>query len=287
MAIFTIHQHPWAFSFGVIGNLISLMVYLAPLSTFYRVYKKKSTEGFQSVPYVVALFSAMLWIYYAFLKSEAYLLITINSFGCFIETIYLVMYMVYAPRKAKLLTAKLLLLLNLGLFSLIFLLTFLLAEGPNRVRILGWVCVAFSACVFAAPLSIMRIVIRTKSVEFMPFYLSFFLTLSAIVWFSYGLFMKDFYIMLPNILGFIFGVLQMALYVAYKNTAKNDVNVEEDNKQPEHIIIDVVKITTITCNEIHPIDSVIQVMEDESIICKDEKAHEQTDQNEISMRSPK
>jgi solute carrier family 50 protein (sugar transporter) len=69
--------------------------------TFYRIYKNKSTEGFQSVPYVVALFSAMLWIYYALLKSDEYLLITSNSAGCVIETLYITMYLVYAPKKAK------------------------------------------------------------------------------------------------------------------------------------------------------------------------------------------
>lgn len=69
--------------------------------TFYRIYERKSTEGFQSVPYVVALFSAMLWIYYAFLKANAYLLITINSIGCLIETVYIVMYLIYAPKSAK------------------------------------------------------------------------------------------------------------------------------------------------------------------------------------------
>jgi solute carrier family 50 protein (sugar transporter) len=152
--------------------------------TFYRIYKSKSTEGFQSVPYVVALFSAMLWIYYALLKSDEFLLITVNAAGCVIETIYITMYLAYAPKKAKvrrqcpsqlvaagiigihdlsikhiipclqLFTAMILLLLNVGVFGLILLLTMLLAAGEKRVVLIGWVCVGFAVSVFVAPLSI-------------------------------------------------------------------------------------------------------------------------------------
>ncbi|KAG0495645.1 hypothetical protein HPP92_000336 [Vanilla planifolia] len=199
------------------GNIISFMVYLAPIPTFRRVYRKKSTEGFQSVPYVVALFSAMLWIYYAFIKTNTYLLITINSFGVVVETVYILMYLIYAPKQAKIYTAKMILLLNVGLFSSIVLCTLLIFKGSLRLKVLGWICVGFSVSVFAAPLSIIRLVIRTKSVEFMPFSLSFFLTLSAVVWFSFGLFSKDIYVALPNILGFAFGAVQMVLYIIYKD----------------------------------------------------------------------
>jgi solute carrier family 50 protein (sugar transporter) len=256
-------EHPWAFAFGLLGNVISFASYLAPIPTFYRIYKSKSTEGFQSVPYVVALFSAMLWIYYALVKSNESLLITINAAGCVIETIYIIMYLAYAPKKAKLFTAKILLLLNVGVFGLILLLTLLLAKGEKRVVSLGWVCVAFSVSVFVAPLSIIGRVIRTRSVEYMPFSLSLSLTLSAVVWFLYGLLIKDKYVALPNILGFTFGLVQMALYMFYMNATPivgDGKEGKQDGKLPaeEHVVVNIAKLSTIPeknygNNEVHPV----------------------------------
>ncbi|XP_044501336.1 bidirectional sugar transporter SWEET12-like isoform X1 [Mangifera indica] len=219
-------DNPVAFAFGLLGNAVSFAVFLAPLPTFYRVFKKKSTEGFQSVPYVVGLFSAMSWIYYATLKSNVFLLMTINAFGCFIETVYIAIFLAYAAKQARMLTLRLLILLNFGGFCVILLLSHFL-KGQTRLHVLGWVCVSFSVCVFAAPLSIVRLVIRTKSVEFMPFYLSFFLTINAISWFGYGVSLKDIFIAMPNVLGFIFGFLQMVLYAMYRNYKPAVKDVEQ------------------------------------------------------------
>ena len=126
----------------------------------------------------------------------------------------------------QLFTAKILLLLNVGVFGLILLLTLLLAGGEKRVVMLGWVCVGFSVSVFIAPLSIIVsthpsypmlvcidpsnnsdkcivpqssqcLVVRTRSVEFIPFSLS--LTISAVVWFLYGLLIKDKYVAVSKI----------------------------------------------------------------------------------------
>ena len=131
---------------------LSIICIISP--TFYRIYKSKSTEGFQSVPYVVALFSAMLWIFYALIKSNEFLLITINAAGIVIESIYVVMYFIYADKKAKWFTAKIMLGLNVGFFGAILLVTLLLFKGDKRIVTLGWICVGFSVSVFVAPLSI-------------------------------------------------------------------------------------------------------------------------------------
>ncbi|KAK7845411.1 bidirectional sugar transporter n3 [Quercus suber] len=69
----------------------------------------------------------------------------------------------------------------MGLFSLILLVTHFAMEERFHVEFLGWICIAVSISIFAAPSSIVAQVIRSRSVEFMLFNLSFFLTLSAII----------------------------------------------------------------------------------------------------------
>ncbi|MFS8029253.1 putative SWEET sugar transporter [Helianthus anomalus] len=51
----------------------------------------------------------------------------------------------------------------------------------------------------------------------MPILLSLALTLSAVMWFFYGLFLGDLHIVIPNTLGFTFGIIQIILYFVYKN----------------------------------------------------------------------
>ncbi|KAL5222519.1 hypothetical protein ABZP36_027232 [Zizania latifolia] len=214
--------HPAAALSGIAGNIISFLVFLAPVPTFLQVYRKKSTGGFSSVPYVVALFSSVLWIFYALVKTNSKPLLTINVFGCVVEMVYVVVYLVYAPRKARLRTLAYFFILDVAAFALIVVVTLYFITKPHQVKFLGSVCLAFAMAVFVAPLSIIFKVIKTKSVEFMPIGLSFFLTLSAVAWFCYGLFTKDPYVMYPNVGGFFFSCVQMALYFWYrkpKNTA--------------------------------------------------------------------
>ncbi|KAE9591875.1 putative SWEET sugar transporter [Lupinus albus] len=149
------HDNLGAFIFGILGNAISFTVFLAPIPTFYRIYKRKSTEGFHSLPYLVALFSSMLWLYYAWVKENVILLVTINLFGFFIEIFYIIIFLTYATNDVRKSTIKILVAMNFGCFAMIFSITYFAIPDSFRVQILGWICVSIAVSVFASPLSIM------------------------------------------------------------------------------------------------------------------------------------
>ena len=145
---------PLIFAVGVIGNIMSFLVILAPVPTFYRVYKRKSTESFQSVPYAMALMSAMLWLYYALISKDL-LLLTINVVGCVVESVYLAIYIAYAPKKATAFTVKLVCTMNVALYgAMVAVLQLFVRDAETRVTIAGGIGAAFALAVFVAPLAI-------------------------------------------------------------------------------------------------------------------------------------
>ncbi|CAI9259987.1 unnamed protein product [Lactuca saligna] len=230
-------------------NIVSTGVYFAPLPTFIQIFKQKSTMGFQSLPYVVSLFSALLWMYYAFIKKgDTFLLITINALGSLVEFIYVIIFLVYATPSVKkhtimVVSATMALCIVISLGSFYFL------EGVSRALVVGWICVGVSVCVFAAPLTIVFQVVKTKSIDFMPFPLSCFLTLSAMMWFAYGMFTSDLCVTVPNVLGFVLGIIQMSVYKYYKENRRKVPDIPEV-KELEHII----NIKT-SNSEVYPVDS--------------------------------
>ncbi|CAM8925619.1 unnamed protein product [Rhodiola kirilowii] len=223
-------DHPAAaLVFGILGNITSFLVMLASLPTFYNICKKKSTGEFQGVPYILNVFSATLWIYYASHPVHVPLFVT-NSVRIVIAIVYILIFIKYATKAARMSIVNHLL-LNLGVLLLLALSAqFIVKKEATRVMFLGWVCVAYSIAVFAAPFGVIRQVIRTKSVEFMPLGLSLFLTINAVMWSVYGLLHKDLYIAIPNVLGVLLGIAQLVLYMAYHNSE----GVVIDEMLPEH-----------------------------------------------------
>ena len=70
-------------------------------ATFWRIVKEKSTEDFAWLPYVTTLLSTSLWSFYGILKPDGLLIVTVNGAGAVLEAIYVILYLIYAPKKTK------------------------------------------------------------------------------------------------------------------------------------------------------------------------------------------
>ena len=69
--------------------------------TFWRIVKHRSTEDFESLPYICTLLNSSLWTYYGIIKPGEYLVATINGFGVVVEIVYVLLFLLYAPTNMR------------------------------------------------------------------------------------------------------------------------------------------------------------------------------------------
>ncbi|XP_022720127.1 bidirectional sugar transporter SWEET17-like [Durio zibethinus] len=220
-----------SFIIGIIGNVISILFFASPIGTFWGVIKKKSTGNYKAVPYITTLLCTSLWTFYGIVNPDGLLVMTVNGAGAIFQLIYVTLFLIYASKDKKVKTAKLVAVLDVGFLGAVIAATLLAIHGKMRLTFVGIICAGLTIGMYASPLSAMRTVIKTKSVEYMPFLLSFFLFLNAGVWSAYAMLVKDIYIAVPNAIGFVLGSAQLILYVIYKNnsvSAKSTKATEEE-----------------------------------------------------------
>lgn len=225
-----------SFIIGIIGNVISILVFASPMKTFWGVIKKKSTENYKGVPYITTLLSTSLWTFYGIMNPDGLLVMTVNGAGAVFQLIYVTLFLVYAPKHKKVKTAKLVAVLDVGFLGAVIAVTLLAIHGKTRLTFVGILCAALTIGMYAAPLAAMRTVIKTKSVEYMPFLLSFFLFLNAGVWSAYAVLVKDIYIGVPNAIGFVLGSAQLILYFMYKNKSVSAKSTDAMEEGSAHLV---------------------------------------------------
>ncbi|KAK1258728.1 Bidirectional sugar transporter SWEET2a [Acorus gramineus] len=108
-----------------------------------------------------------------------------------------------------------LLMMVFGIFAMIAFVSLQFLDPPSRQMLVGYLSVASLITMFASPLFIINLVIQTRSVEFMPFYLSLSTFLMSMSFFAYGMLKHDYFIYIPNGIGGILGAIQLALYAYY------------------------------------------------------------------------
>ncbi|MBA0861052.1 hypothetical protein Goshw_023946, partial [Gossypium schwendimanii] len=206
-------------------SLLSGCSYHPCIPTFKRIIRNQSTENFSGLPYIYALLNCLICTWYGtpLVSHDNVPVMTVNSIGAVFQITYIVTFIVYADKEKKMRMLGML----LGVFGLLA----IIVAGSLQIadRATRWIFVGFLSCaslisMFASPLFIINLVIRTRSVEFMPFYLSLSTFLMSTSFLLYGIFNFDAFIYVPNGIGTILGILQLALYFRYKAKSMEESN---------------------------------------------------------------
>ena len=88
--------------------------------------------------------------------------------------------------------------------------------GHNTADLIGNTAVVFCIVMFASPLSVIKVVLETKSAKAIPLPFTVVSVLNCFMWVVFGWFdAKDVNIWLPNVLGLTFGVIQVGLKLVF------------------------------------------------------------------------
>ncbi|XP_042480601.1 bidirectional sugar transporter SWEET3b-like isoform X1 [Macadamia integrifolia] len=205
---------------GIMGNATSLLLFAAPILTFKRVIRKRSTEEYSCVPYIVALFNCFLYTWYGLPvvsnKWENFPLVTINGLGVLMESTFIFIYFWFASAKGKKVVALVAVPVITAICITALVSTFAFHSHRQRKVFVGSVGLVACVGMYGSPLVAANKVMKTKSVEFMPFYLSLFSFLASLLWMTYGLLSHDLFLTCPNLIGCPLGIFQLMLYFMYR-----------------------------------------------------------------------
>ncbi|KAK6913132.1 SWEET sugar transporter [Dillenia turbinata] len=210
---------------GIIGNVISFILFASPIPTFVKIVKNKSVEEFKPDPYLATMMNCLLWIFYGLpMVQRDTLVVTNNSIGLTIEVAYTVLFFIYSQKQNRLKVIGWVI-TELVFVAIVVVCTLLIfPTNAKRALFVGILCIIFCVMMYVAPLTVMANVVKTKSVEYMPFTLSLAAFFNTLIWVVYSVMgTLDINILISNGIGLVFTIAQLVLYAMYyKSTPKDE-----------------------------------------------------------------
>lgn len=140
-------------AFGILGNVFGVLLSMVPMITFKRIIRKKSTEQFSCIPYVITLLNCLLSMWYGlpFVSPNNVLVVYVSSIGGVLEAIYVLIFLIFAPKKEK---AKICgyLFVVLSIFSCLALVSLLAFHGNKRKLLCGFAFTVSCIMMYGSPL---------------------------------------------------------------------------------------------------------------------------------------
>nr|GME00519.1 bidirectional sugar transporter SWEET4-like [Ipomoea batatas] len=207
---------------GIIGNVTALVLYLSPLPTVVKIWKKKSVQQYSAATYLATFLNCGIWVLYGLptVHPNSFLVMTTSAAGVAIEVVFLFVFLFCSDRKKRF-RVGLIVLAEVAFMAALSICVITLAHTWKlRSAIVGSTAVVSSVLMYGSPLAIMKLVITTKSVEYMPLSVSLCSFANSLCWIGYAFIQFDPYILAPNSMGALSGLVQLVLYIKYYKSNK-------------------------------------------------------------------
>ena len=171
--------------FGWFGCVSAWLLFLSPLPTMRKITNRGYVGDFSPLPYLVSCLQCGLWAIYALpmvTPGKLQPLVT-NAVGFGLELFYVLLFVRFSIKTERLWMIFYLAIVLFGISAVTagaLVLVPRLGAGSEGVpcwpddcaskqtNILGLTCTVFNICMYAAPLGVVRTVIRQRSVQSMP-----------------------------------------------------------------------------------------------------------------------
>ncbi|GLE11117.1 hypothetical protein PINS_up023425 [Pythium insidiosum] len=175
-----------------------------------RVREARATGAMPLLPLTSMFGNCVLWTIYGFLARDFFPLVATNAVGIGFSVFYLSVYFQFTPERRAVqrqlvATASAL----------------LLVVEPRHVvqQRVGYVAIAVCAVMFGSPLVVVREVVRTQSTSALPFGMILAGVINSLLWLTYGLIVRDVFVVAPNSVNLLLGGVQLLLFCVYPSTA--------------------------------------------------------------------
>lgn len=246
-----------ALSVSYVGMVAAFLMFISPLPTIHRIIKERDITFFSENACLVTACGCMLWMAYAIATPDRMTPLITNIIGFIIQGSYCVIFVIYSSNgpsrsrvRSKMFGSYLIVILIVSFafgalhkHAATTLIPDFTESGDSQQTIfLGLIASAFNIGVYAAPLSVMRLVIETKNAESMPLPLTTMGLFGSCIWFFYGLYVDDIFILVPNCVGMVLSTMQLLLIVKYRNPVKVKCDVVGSTTIPP-VALDEIPLT--------------------------------------------
>jgi len=221
-----------------LGCIVAFIMFFSPFKAVQAVRKSGTLGDLNPLPLVAIIANCLGWLVYGSVLRDPYV-IAANEPGLLLGVYMTVTAYGYASPKARdtMLKAVMFFAAIISVTSLTI--NFFIADHADRATAAGYQAVGILLIYYAAPLSVIAEVLRTRSSARLYWPLSVMSCVNGSLWVAYGLAVGDAFIWAPNAVGAAFGVLQLGLIGAYPakpgvggGRASSDEDDEDDVRQP-------------------------------------------------------